>query len=428
MKKILICLFVIIIYSSNVYANNYYAINDGVWTFNILEKNEYKKLTKKEKEEYKKLKKANGLAMKGDREADKNNKYNASIYWHKSLSLNPDLLPSAYNLFLYYYNKKDYKTAIAFGEYLNQKDLNYKKETSYELGNAYYGEKNYANAISAMQNWLSFNSNYPEITNWANLIISDSYLELGEQYPQYKKYDCEMAILFANRVSDLELNERAAENKYKAYFRLEKKELALQQAYYLLGMSKTYTNYMRISACSQGEKNKLENYYKAKLLAPTQDDLSLVNDLIATYEQRKVDGIVKKLCIYVKKPDWWSIYNSCKYGNIKYWSNRQDEFFESTNNCINNYTGNNLVACFNSINTEQDRLTANLNNEVYQGQQLAIEQEKAMYQSELVRQQQHSNYYQQQQTRAINNLNYNITKPTTYTVNPIGNSLYINKY
>ena len=130
---------------------------------------------------------------------------------------------------------------------------------------------------------------------------------------------------------------------------------------------------------------------------------------------------MKKLGLYVKKPDWKDIYNSTKYGTKEYWYSRIDNFFASTNKCIKEYRGQNLVACFNQVNLDQEKLTKDLEDEMFRQQQLA-------YQQELIRQQQIQNYYQSQSAYYARQNYYENTRPRTYTVTPMGSTYYVNRW
>ena len=115
------------------------------------------------------------------------------------------------------------------------------------------------------------------------------------------------------------------------------------------------------------------------------------------------------------------MWDSTQYGSDDYWYKRIDKFFESTNKCIKDYRGQNLVACFNQVNEEQERLTRELEEYIFRQQQLA-------YQQELIRQQQLQNYYQSQNAYYARQNYYESTRPKTYTVTPIGNTYHVNQW
>lgn len=388
MKKIFIIFFchVLLVFNivladeipeSDLFSYYYDYVSDGLYSFRAINNKDYKALPKMAKIGYKQIVKADKLWNKGLKYSK--NDWHRYKYFEKAYNLNPTLYPVAYDLGFYYYDLKNYQNSIY---YYSKIPKSFNSHMDIVMALVYNSAKQYNNAINSAKEFLKIKDLEEKDIILANYIIMNSYNGFYV-YNEALKYANTLIYKYP-KAGKLYLYE-AWDVRYKYYHYRKDYKLALEAARKMLELEKNYDNYMKVAGLTSKDET-LKLYYQAKPYTQSSQQKNEVMAKIAKLEQEKIDNAVKKLKVYVKKPDWYEIISNAKYGNLNYWYNRQDNFFKSANNCINTQYGNNLVACFNQINSEQDKLTQQLNEDVYRAQQLAIQQES-------VRQQQIQNYY-----------------------------------
>lgn len=435
MKKILFfILLVFVAIPCDAIESKYYSIEGNKWTFNELSKDEQKKLSKEEKVEYKKIAKANKYLSKG-------NLTQKTKFYLKAIQNNPNLIPAYEKLAWHYFYEPDYNKAISYADYVLKNDSKNYPRMNAILGFSYYYINNYDNACKYLESLLATKPTEQNMLNDTYLALAFSYLDKYKKAPndsQEKKQLGQKTIEYANKIS-WDNKYDAAQIRYCIFYDQGKLELALKEAWTLFLKKQNFENSMKIANCTKNENEKLKAYYDARELASNENEYMFVNDLIIYAEQKKIDDSIKNLKVFVKKPSWKEVLNSTSYGTLRYWKKRQDDFFKSTNNCIRNHNGNNLAACFEQVNLEQEKLTNKLNEEVYR-------QEQAAMQQQMLRQQQMSNYYSALNAYyAQKNANYSeqnayYTKqnylqnimPKNYVITPkstpFGNYIQVNQY
>lgn len=432
MKKILISLSVLFVFCVGTsYAGiecQYYTIENNIWSFNELDKKEIKELSEIELKNYKNIKKAEKYMQKANVTTGKKQEK----FYLKALQYNNSLMPAIDGLAWYYFYNSNHNKAIEYANYVLQNGIQ-DNELLQLLGYSYYNLRGYLKAYEYFKKVIESdlninedlkNSIYFYISSSALHITDNNILNLNNEDITYLNE----AIKYADLIINLSKYEYPATDiKYIAFSRLQKTNLALKEAKKLVSLNNNFDNNLKLATCTTDIDKKIEILYKAKNLATNDNQIWLVNGILNLNEQNKIDNAVKSLGKYVKKPVWIEICENVKYGDLQYWSNRQDKFFESTTHCIKNYKSDNLVACFNQVNIEQEKLTKKLEEDVFKQQQL-------QYQNALLHQQELANYYRLQSTYAQQqNLYYqqqnylNNTQPKTYQVTPVGNSLYIYK-
>lgn len=393
MKKILIiCFCLISLFSGSTIADE--QINDitfdyfyeympesSSYQFKPLSKEDYKSLPGDAKKWYKQVVKADKLWDKGIKYSK--NDWHRFKYFEKAFNLNPTLYPIAISLGYYYYlDKKNFNNAEYY--FINV-PVSYFKIRDLVLAMLYADLHKYSDSVNSAQKFLKLDDlNEKDIID-AKWVIITSYKNLN-RYDEALPYANELLYKYKNVQNICKFD--AWMTRYYYYHQKKDYKTALEAARKMLELEKNYDNYMRVAGLTNKDES-LKLYYQARWNAQNTQQKNEVMGKIARLEQDKIDNAVKKLKVYVKKPDWFEIVQNAKYGNTDYWYNRQDKFFKAANDCINTQSGNNLVACFNQLNSEQDRLTQQLNDDVYRAQQLAIQQES-------VRQQQIQNYYNSQ--------------------------------
>lgn len=394
----------------------------------------------------KSLKNLNKTVLRANKLYDKSEKYKGykkEELLLKSIKTYPNMWPAYFDLAEYYYDTNQFNKALKYA-------IPYYKRTNDKtmyalLGDSYYFTKQDDMAYKIFKEYIKNQENvdyrtyYKIAESGYERIVTFEKLKLGKYTEEDKKYLSEV-IYYANKAientNDTDLIYKAEEIKYKVYCALKNKKLALHQAEILKNMKEDYGAYMRIALQYDDKNKKLENYYKAKAFSTNEASLYVINRGIANIEQEKIDNAIKNSGIYVKCPNWKNISSiSSSLGSTVYWSKRQDEFFKSTNNCIKNYKGQNFVACINQINNDQEKLNAELKDDMYRQQQLArqdelirqqqlqtmFQAESAFYQSQSAEYQRENAYYQRQ------NYLQNI-RPVNYTVIPTGNTIQIHKF
>ena len=366
---------------------NCYSIEDNLDVkFYPLNKNLEKTLDKVEKQNYKKIL--------------KNEKYISKSQVLKADKFYKDFVPNKIRLVTYYENLYDYNNTLK--EFFNvQKldNLNIYLDSSikdYHLGRLYAKNGDYLNSNKILIPYSKKN----------NKIFDLSNLQIGENY--FYMQDYKSAIPYLNQISSKSrLYIKSQELLYSSYLHQKNNKAAYNAAKNLVHYDKNNPeNYFKLAFITTNQQEKLNNFYKAKNIYYGQQSLNIIDSInrqIAPLEQNKIDLAFKKITAYCKKPDWNKIRSknaNLLADDILYWDKRQDDFFESTNNCISKYTGSNLIACFNDINKTQEELDKELINE--NARRIEIKQRDE--QNKLLLQQ---NLLIQEQNRLQNIRNYN---------------------
>ena len=433
MKNILLLFLILFCVTIGVYAVENipdYALSDKLYTyennqsnFQPLSDDEYNSLDKSQKKIYKNIIKADKYSIKATTYPEDSKNY---LKFHlKALKFNNRHWVAHNNIGYHYFLKEQYANALT---YINNVLDNTSPETfpiynynKYRQFLSYFRLCEYDNAIKTAKEFINTKGNNLEKLD-AYYVIANSLLLTANEKTKNDNFN--QAFLYANKYltsKDSVYKHNAHEVRYNVFLHQKRKDLAKKEAQEMLKIQKSANVYFKLAYCSTSRDEKLNYYNSARTLTDNNKDYFYCVAQIAKLEQSKIDDIVKKLGLYVKKPDWFEVLKTSSYGSHEYWIARQDKFFISTNDCIKNYKGQNLVACFEQVNKDQIQLTQELNEEAYRQQQLA-------YQQELIRQQQIQNYYQSQNAYYARQNYYNNLRPKTYTVTPIGNSYYINQF
>lgn len=281
----------------------------------------------------------------------KNEKYMQKGMYKKAEKLMPDYLPNVARFINVYTDNKEYSKALDYAKKLVEVDKDgifTKAAKDYRLGVLYSLNGDYIRSNNYLYPYINQNS-------WARFQMAQNYyymqdLKSAENYT-IKISANDGAYLMAQEllytIYTVTKNPQKAYNAAKALVKLD------------IGNP---DNYMKVAYVTTNNEEKLINYYKAKQIYNTQNLASMVtkvNDLIAPIEQKKIDDAYKKITSYSKKPDWYKVKSrneNLLAEDVLYWDRRQNEFFETANDCIKRYNGSNLAACFNDLNETQERL------------------------------------------------------------------------
>ena len=387
--------------------NDFYKIVDKKYTFIPLTNEQKTSLTKEEMKQYKKILKANKELENAEITKDSTLK---EKYYLKALSYCQNLNPALYELGKHYYFEKKYSDSNYYlNKYLeiNSNKALFQHNAMAMISYNYFFLKDYKTALNiAKETHEKYQNNFNNkmATYLLRTIISESALNIGNY---------NLAIEYANKnlnAPDKKFIENSIAIKYVAYAKQNKLNLAHQEAKKLIKTKENYINYIRLASTTNNSSEKLKYYYNAKKFANNYDEILNCMHSIASLESKKIKKAVSSLGFYTKTPDWYEIVAlGYSFGSIKYWSLRQDNFYNATNNCINKYTGKNLSACFGQVLKDEEIKTQHLKIE----QMIANQQEANylrrmtnMYLSEISYQQQMANYYQSETNsylRSINN-------------------------
>ena len=306
-----------------------------------LSQTQEKNLTGISKDNYKKIKKIEG--------------YISSNNYDKALKTDNNYLPLHVYYYNYYINKNDYHSAM--NQLISIKRINSVDKVfnddiiSYKLGMLYYIEKNYSSALTYLSNFINVH-NPSEENLW--FVLGDIYFNLN---------NFDRSIEFLTKIPAKSINyEPAQEVLFNDYYSLRNFDEASKCAEYLVKRNPSSQNLIRRAATMKGDDNtKLYMLERARTLALTSSnytDLIRADAGIARIEQKKIDDAVNKLSGFVVKPDWQKIMAEAEpYTDVVELSNRQSNFFNSTNNCIRRFNGNDLIKCFEYVNQQEDKIT-----------------------------------------------------------------------
>lgn len=281
----------------------------------------------------------------------KNEKYMQKGKYKKAEKLMPDYLPNVARFINVYTDNKEYSKALDYAKKLAEIDKDgvfTKAAKDYRLGVLYSLNGDYIRSNNYLYPYINQNS-------WARFQMAQNY---------YYMQDLKSAENYAIKIS---ANDgaylMAQELLYTIYTVTKNPQKAYNAAKALVKLDiGNPDNYMKVAYVTTNNEEKLINYYKAKQIYNTQNLTSMitkVNDLIAPIEQKKIDDAYKKITSYSKKPDWYKVKRrneNLLAEDVLYWDRRQNEFFETANDCIKRYNGSNLAACFKDLNETQERL------------------------------------------------------------------------
>lgn len=387
-------------------SKDYYILKDSSYVFMPLPKEEVEKLSKEEKSEYKILMRAN-KHLENARAATYD--YAIESNYLSALRLNPDLDIAKYELGAYYHKiGKTAESQIYLTQYLenNTSQNTFHKKALGMMSVNYFVKKEYGYALNTSKQVYNLYKN--QMNNNQKYLIQDiiahsAFAITNKKYEKSQDYLYNTALEFANKnivCGEKEYIKNAHIIKYAVYMKQNKKNLANKEAKELVRLDESCINYLRLAYSSATTKEQLENYYKAKQHASNQEELIYCMNLITNIEQSKLETIVKSLGFYTKTPDWKEIlYLGYKYGSINYWSLRQDKFYSSINNCVKNYSGKNLSACFNQVLVDEEKETEALRFEraiANQEELMYLQRMTNVHLSEIASLQIMSNYYDSQ--------------------------------
>ena len=390
MKNKIFVIFIVLFGISFAYANTpvpnyakYYKISDNLnITFKQLNDQEQKQLSKEDKKLYKKL--------------AKNEKYTAKGKLEKADSYLPNHIPNMLRLMEFYNSKEEYTRALEYANRILETDkwnMVPKPSLDYKFGVLY----------SRLGDYLTSNNYLIPYTKYKNPVYDVSLFQIGQNY--FYMQDYKNAAAYVLKVpANSPYFVPSQEILYTSYTILKNSAGAYKAAAALIKYdSSNPNNYMRLAYTTTNPDEKLINYYKAKTLYYAGNSPAMVarvNELIAPLEQNKINRAYAKITGYCKKPDWAKIRKRNQdllKDDIRYWDNRQDEFFETANDCIKRYSGNNLTACFTDLNSSQielDRDLAQENARRLEAKQREEQNQLLIQQNALINEQNRLRYYQ----------------------------------
>ncbi len=323
-----------------------------------------KDLTKEQKKEYKKIKKIQKYITKNE--------------FQKAFEEDSSFLPTYIQYFNYCLETNNLSDAlhqlIKIQEINARDNILDKQKVSYKLGMLYYLNRNFPSALTYLTPFAEADIPNPSVDNlW--FAMADIHYNLNNY---------STSIYYAKKISRSSQNYLGAlVILYNAYYSLNNIQEANRLALELVNLYPTAINYMRLGTTSKNVNTKLANYNKAREIAISNKnnfELAQADMRIAKIEQAKIDRAVKGLALFVEKPDWNKIYKEIeKIDDPVNISNRQVQFFNSTNACIAKFGDRELVKCFESVNKEQAKLTQELKiayQKAYEEKQKQIEYQR----------------------------------------------------
>ena len=309
--------------------------------YNPLSYEKEKSLTGALKDTYKKVKKIEKHISEGN--------------YEKAVKEDSNFLPTHIKYLNYYLSKNNFHSAM--NEMINIKRLNSIDRilddniVSYKLGMLYYLNKNYSAALSYLSNF----------TDAHNPSEENLWFALGDIYFNLNNY--EASSDFAKRIPSNSINYLPAQEiLYNDYYAMNNISEANNCAKILVQREPAAKNYARLAETMQNDNNnKLNSYYQARNMALDENDLTTLARAdagIAILEQEKIDNATKNLTGFVEKPDWQKISNQISaITEPLELSNRQANFFKSTNYCIQKFNNQDLIKCFEYINKEEAKIS-----------------------------------------------------------------------
>lgn len=390
---------------------NYYVVDDINLTmrFTPLLNEELKSLSKEQKKIYKKIVKIEHLLNKDNLKS-----------FNKAYKIEPEFLPTYLAYFHYYKKNQLYKEQAMIIEAIialnNRCNIIDAKELEINAGFANYTAGNYEKALVYLTPYIKDNLKYSSFV----YILSDL---------NYKTKNYKNAIFYANKiVKDRDYQNNALALLFDSYKDTNDNVNAAKYARELIKLEQSSINYLRLIMTSSDNKEILKYSYKLAENYAKENDykkaLEICHIDIVKLEEEKIKKAIKNIKGFVEVPSWESIfsndYSYMKFNTAYY---RLINFYKSTNDCINKYYGNDLKACFASVNRTQEKITSKLIEEKRAEEQKIAEEQR-------LKQMQLMNYNIMQQNNLIQQQNYQLSRPryTNYTTTKYGNTYYTNSY
>lgn len=385
-----------------IQSHEFYKYENNKYIFKPLSEDKYKQLTAKEKIFYKDILRADKYLNIARKSKDKK----FEKYHVKALFYNPLLLAAYYNLSLHYYQKNQYMLAIYYGNYYIQnapKNYRYKINLAV-LADSYYNHSDYQSAIKCAKKYISNYGNEKKdllpLEQMYCIVANASYKLLNKKYnkkDQYLYQEIETNVSKYRNSSNVQRRLNAHELLYLINIKKGNKKVALNEAKEIAKINSDFNSYIRVALLSPRSQEKIHYFKLAQKQAKNNDEMLFAASKIAHYEQEKINQKVKSFDTYVNAPNWYKILATMQIPSISYLLKRQDNFFNSTNNCMQKYTGTNLIKCFNQINKDEENFNKYL-----------IEYQHLQKQDELILLNEISNYYQRRNMYYLRSIDSNL--------------------
>jgi hypothetical protein len=235
-------------------------------------------------------------------------------------------------------------------------------------------------------------------------------------------------------------NDEMYVNAQEVLFRCLYRQKNIKEAYIVAKRlididSRNPKHYLRAVSCTTNNDEKLRYLYKARDLTNDSTAELEINSTIITLEHQKIVNAVKSSKKFIETPNWVEIISPvASYGNDMYWLERQDKFFKSTNDCIKNYTGSELSACFTSIVNKQNTLNQQLMQEEQLHQENLYRQAVLEQNERMINIQRIQSINQMQMNNNLQNINNNLQQQNfnlqqqNFNLQNINNSLFYSRF
>lgn len=311
-------------------------------------------------------------------------------YYEKILKKSPDYMPAIYELAFLYANKDDAQKVLYYANRL--RELNTDNSIPSDMITDVIARSNLK-----LHNYIIAANEFEKIID--PVIKKRNYTILASTYFKLHEYD--KTINYALKVPSTDHNYyEANELLYSSYYKKDDTVNALKHAKNLINLNPSEPqNFIRAAYCCDNDKTqKLDFLYRAKrlLLSKPNEQIYLIDKMIAELEQIKIDKAYNKLTDFVVKPDWNVIFidNSPNINfYINNWSKRQDEFYKTANNCISKYNGTNLTKCFEALNISEEKKTSDIKEQIKELKELQKQKEQEMMMRRMMQMQQQMLYY-----------------------------------
>ncbi len=330
-------------------------------------------------------------------------------------NIEPNFLPALYSIYINNENKKNYNSAIIELKRIRNLYPNFNpKAINAKLVNDLYSSKQYNEAITEIK---KLGINYP----YYNYYLSDCYFNLG----MYKE-----AMIYSKQVkSNDEMYVKAQEILFRCLYRQKNIKEAYIVAKRLIDIdSYNPKHYLRAVSCTTNNDEKLKYLYKARNLTNDSAAELEINTTIIVLEHQKIQNAVKSSKKFIETPNWVEIISPvASYGNDMYWIERQDKFFKSTNDCIKNYTGSELSACFTSVISKQNTLNQQLMQQEQMHQENMYRQAVLDQNERMINIQRIQSINQMQMNNNLQNINNNLQQQN-FNLQNINNNLFYSRF
>lgn len=366
-----------------------------------LSKDAIKTLDPELKKDYKKFVKIENCIKK--------NKYK------KAFNIDSDYLPTKVAYMHYLADKKEcknlYKMLALIVEQNKTSKLFNQKKMELTTGYVAWLADEYQMALQFLTPYIKTTQEFEKFN--LNYIFMDSH---------YKLNNYSSTIFYAKKIENMQQYKLIA-NKHLmwSFDKLGNKQEAYKYAKKIVQMEPNRVNYIGVVFTTSNSTEKLQYLYKIVDTYITEQNYSeaakiCYND-ISPLEETKIKNAAKTITGFVKLPNWREIMEQdVNYMSFKSFIERQNNFYKSTNDCITKYKGNDLKACFNNINEQQEKISHRLVEEKRAQEQAIAEQQRIL-------QLQQMNYNLQRQNYILNQTRYTNSTTTRY-----GNTYYTNSY